>query len=285
MMKSLLEYLRVLLKEINGIELANVFRFKSFKCGDDFGPHRHKRIEINFIQKGACTMIFGKESVTFKENEMMIIFPFAEHSFIPHKEGVSLMQLEFMPDLFYAIAEKEEHDLSFLKEMLSENNERKYIKIINNIRLIRSVQRIIDELIDQKEFYDLLVLIYYTELLILVSRQMKHQLLPLKDGPLPQALTIIQSSFTRNISLKEIASRCGVSERYMRKLFSTQIHAPFTEYIHELRINKAKELFHHTNHSVKEVAYMCGFNSVIYFNRIFKQYTGISPGNYQSLKK
>ncbi len=279
-MKSLLEHLQILLKEFKDVELANVFRFISFEPGEDFGPHRHKRIEINFIQKGSCTMLFGEESVTFKENEMMIIFPLIEHTFIPHQEGVSLMQLEFMPDLFYLVAENEEQNLSFYKEIFAENNDRKYIKIINNIRLIRAVQRIIDELIDKKESYNLLVLIYYAEILILISRQMLRPQIPLKDGPLHQALGIIQSSFIQDLSLKNIADQCNVSERYLRKLFSTQLHTSFTDYMNELRINKAKELLHHTTQSVKEVTYLCGFNSVEYFSRVFKQYTGMSPGNY-----
>ncbi len=280
-MKSLLEYLQSLLVEFKDIELANVFRFKSFEFGEDFGPHRHKRLEINFIQKGACTMHFGGERVTFKENEMMIIFPLVEHRFIPHQEGVSLMQLEFMPDLFYLIAEEEGHNLSFYKEIFSKTGDRKYMKIINNVRLIRAVQRIIDELIDEKEAYNLLVLIYYTELLILVSRQMLCPLLSHKSKPLFQALEIIQSSFTQGISLAGIAEECGVSERYLRKLFSSRLHVSYTEYVNELRINKAKELLHNTKQSVKEVAYVCGFNSVEYFGRVFKQYTGTSPGNYQ----
>lgn len=281
-MKPLFEYLHTLLDEIKDIELAKVSRFISFKYGEDFGPHRHQRIEINFIQKGSCTMIFGEEVVTFSENEMMIIFPLVEHSFVPHQKGVSLMQLEFMPDLFYLITEKEGYDKNFYKKLFSENNNLKHIKIINNIRLIRVVQRIIDELIDEKESYDFLVLLYYAELLILISRLMLDPRIPIKNGPLFQALAIIQASFTRNISMKEVAAQCGISERYLRKLFSSNLHMPYTEYINELRINKAKEILHHTKQSIKETSYLCGFNSVEYFSRVFKQYTGVSPTSFQS---
>ncbi len=283
-MKPLLKYLQLLHAEFKNIELASVFRFKSFERGENFGPHRHQRIEINFIQKGSCTMVFGDESATFQENEMMILLPLVEHTFIPHEKGVSLMQLEFMPDLFYLVAESEGQDLSLYEKIFSDKSGRKYIKIINNIRLIRAVQRIVDELIDEKQSYDLLVLIYYAELLLLISRQMMHPALPIKEGPLPHALAIIQASFTYNISMKDVASQCGVSERYLRKLFSSQLHISYTDYINELRINKAKELLHHTHQSVKEVAYLCGFHSVEYFSRVFKQHTNTSPSNYNLTK-
>lgn len=280
-MKPLLEHIYELLDAYKASELAQIFRFVSFKSGEDYGPHRHRRIEINYVKKGACSMIFDDERMVFKENEMMIIFPFVEHTFIPHENGVTLMQLEFMPDLFYAIVEKEATgNFLFSKELLT--NEKKVVKIINNVRITRAVHRIIDELMQKKEYYDLLVMMYYAELQLLISRYMVHTFFCAHEGPLAQALSIIHHSFNQTISIREIAKECGISERYLRKLFATKVGVSALEYLNNIRINKAKELLTNTDHSIKEIAFLVGFNSTDHFARVFRQFAGTSPRNFQS---
>lgn len=280
-MKPLLEHVYELLSAYKESELAQIFRFVSFKSGEDYGPHRHRRIEINYVKKGACSMIFGDERIVFKENEMMIIFPFVEHTFIPHENGVTLMQLEFMPDLFYAIVEKEATgNFLFSRELLT--NGKKVVKIINNVRITRAVHRIIDELMHKKEYYDLLVVMYYAELQLLISRYMVHTFFGTHEGPLSKALSIIHQSFNQNVSISDIAKEGGISERYLRKLFSTKMGVSALEYLNSIKINKAKELLTNTDHSVKEVAFQVGFNSTDHFARVFKQFVGTSPRRFQS---
>ena len=53
--------------------LADVFRFVSFRPFETFGPHKHLRIEINYVKKGNCILHLENESISFSENEMMVI--------------------------------------------------------------------------------------------------------------------------------------------------------------------------------------------------------------------
>ena len=80
--------------------LADVFRFISFYPSETYGPHKHLRIEINYVKKGYCIFHLDNESVTFKEGEIMVITSDVNHLFEAGSEGTTLMQLEFLPEIF-----------------------------------------------------------------------------------------------------------------------------------------------------------------------------------------
>ena len=77
-----------------------MFRFISFYPSETYGPHKHLRIEINYVKKGYCILHLDNESVTFKEGEIMVITSDVNHLFEAGSEGTTLMQLEFLPEIF-----------------------------------------------------------------------------------------------------------------------------------------------------------------------------------------
>ena len=52
------------------------------------------------------------------------------------------------------------------------------------------------------------------------------------------------------------------------------------KFVNRVRIEKAKRLLIASNSSVSKVAEDCGFKSLHYFSRAFKQEEGISPSEY-----
>ena len=85
----------------------------------------------------------------------------------------------------------------------------------------------------------------------------------------------IYSLIFRNIN--KVAEEVGISERYLRNLFSQYLNLSPLDYLNQIRINKAVELLRNTEMSIKEVCFQCGFQSPQYFSRIFKQQMGVSP--------
>jgi transcriptional regulator GlxA family with amidase domain len=56
---------------------------------------------------------------------------------------------------------------------------------------------------------------------------------------------------------------------------------PFTDYILELRINKAKELLRNTNMDILDISSAVGFENQSYFTKIFRTHTGLTPRQYR----
>ena len=83
-----------------------------------------------------------------------------------------------------------------------------------------------------------------------------------------------------DLSIKEIADKSCMSEVYFRKLFKEEYGTSPQKYIIDLRIQNAIGLISTGYYSLKEVAYMSGYNDYKYFSVEFKKIVGVSPSEY-----
>ena len=100
------EALKELVELLKQKRLADVFRFVPFAAGESYGPHSHLRIELNYVKKGSCRILLEEETVSFQEGDLMLIPSHVSHKFEAGKKGCTLMQLEFLPDIFWQVASK-----------------------------------------------------------------------------------------------------------------------------------------------------------------------------------
>lgn len=271
---SLWRMLRDIAGSLRAHRLADVFRSISFAPKERYGPHSHQRIEINYVRKGRCILYLDHESVNFKEGEMMIITSGVNHMFEAGSKGTTLLQLEFLPDIF---SDARLHtDGSSPAALFTGNN--RVFKIVNNTRIMQAVQRIVSELNSRKPHYEYLVVMYYAELLLLVYRYIDETSIASEgNATLGRAIRLMRAGYSQPLSISGLAAELGCSDRYLRHLFQRYLNITPVEYLNQVRINKAIELFRNTQLSVKEVAYECGFRSPQYFSRKFKEQTGSSP--------
>ena len=83
-----------------------------------------------------------------------------------------------------------------------------------------------------------------------------------------------------DLSIKEIAEQSFMSEVYFRKLFKEEYGISPQKYIIDLRIQNAIGLISTGYYSLKEVAYISGYNDYKYFSVEFKKAVGVSPSEY-----
>ena len=237
-----------------------------------------KRLDRNYVKKGNCILHLQNESISFKENEMMIICSNVEHLFEAGSEETTLMQLEFLPEIFLRFNPPSRPEQGDLAPVTIFSEENRLIKIVNNVRIMRAVQRIVNELNQKSKYYQYLVVMYYAELLILIYRYLDEVYLPIgTNESLRKAISYIRLNYQMNITAGDIATYTNVGERYLRKLFSQYLNLSPVDYLNQIRLNKAIELLRNTEMSIKEVCFACGFQSPQYFSRLFKQQMGITP--------
>jgi len=99
---------------------------------------------------------------------------------------------------------------------------------------------------------------------------------------LRKAENFIMENFTRKISLKEISSVAGLSPPYFSTIFKDEMGENLSKYLNRLRVEKASRLLLETEMSLSEIAACCCFEDQSWFSKIFKAYTGISPGKYRN---
>jgi AraC-like DNA-binding protein len=86
----------------------------------------------------------------------------------------------------------------------------------------------------------------------------------------------VEENYQRRIPISEAARMVSLTEaafcRYIRRLTGLT----FTQLLNQYRVNQAQKLLL-TNHTVTEAADATGFESLSYFNKIFRRITGENP--------
>lgn len=91
---------------------------------------------------------------------------------------------------------------------------------------------------------------------------------------------ILKNYRSVDLSIEEIAKQSFMSEVYFRKLFKKEYGISPQKYIINLRIQNAVGLISTGYYSLKEIAYMSGYNDYKYFSAEFKKLKGVSPSQY-----
>ncbi|GGH30459.1 hypothetical protein GCM10008013_33600 [Paenibacillus segetis] len=102
----------------------------------------------------------------------------------------------------------------------------------------------------------------------------------LESSTASQIFIYIHKNFDKDISLTDIADEFNLSESYVSKLLKNSLDINFKQYVNTLKVKRAKELLNQKDYKVHEVAAIVGCNNTNSFIRIFKQYIGVSPGEY-----
>ena len=92
----------------------------------------------------------------------------------------------------------------------------------------------------------------------------------------------ISNHFNSNISLLTVADAFHLNPSYLSRIFKNSAGIRIGDYIMHVRMEKAKQLLAGKAHNVGEVAVLVGYNNAAYFSRIFKDYTGVTPLQYQN---
>lgn len=98
-----------------------------------------------------------------------------------------------------------------------------------------------------------------------------------------RAKVIMVENINKDIDIKGIATKLGISYSLFRKAFKEYTGYAPAQYIQELKLRKAKELLAETNYTVKEISYELNFSSYEYFLSFFKKRVGHTPMEYRNL--
>lgn len=88
----------------------------------------------------------------------------------------------------------------------------------------------------------------------------------------------LESHFTLDFSIEELAKLCALSPTSFRRLFFECKGMSPVDYRNSLRIRQAVALLKTGRYTVGEAAEQVGIGDITYFGKLFKRYTGMSPG-------
>lgn len=91
----------------------------------------------------------------------------------------------------------------------------------------------------------------------------------------------IDSHYDQNPTVVELSEMAGMDVKRFAYLFGKVMGECPKKYITMVKINRARELLIHDTISVTEISTMIGIEDPLYFSRLFKKYTDMSPSSFR----
>lgn len=90
----------------------------------------------------------------------------------------------------------------------------------------------------------------------------------------------IDNNYHRKIELDEIAGTCFMTKEAFCRYFKKMTTYTFIEFLNRYRVSQSKRYLM-AGESVSEASYQSGFQSLSYYNRIFKKVTNENPSKFR----
>ena len=92
-----------------------------------------------------------------------------------------------------------------------------------------------------------------------------------------QIICYIMEHYNEHLTTSQMAEVCDFSESHFMKFFKSTIGITFTECVNSYRLSRASRLLLSDNMPIADIARLCGFDNISYFNRLFKRKYKITP--------
>lgn len=171
--------------------------------------------------------------------------------------------------------------------------EEKALQLINKVFVINQKEREIlveiNRITKSGNFDDINKMVTLVQLLVcaLLSPQDKnHQQVQTSmsqrynDEFLSEIVLYIQENIYEPITVDDLCKKFALSRSSIQILFKENLDVLPKQYISDLKFAKAKQMMKDSTYSISQVAKLCGFSSIHYFSRKFKEKYGVTPSSY-----
>lgn len=250
-----------------GIKIKRVRGFR------EFVPMFHAHMEIVYVLSGEIRMTVDGKNYFLKAGQLGTVFPYQAHSFedAPTAEVIIIL---FSPET----AEGFGKGLFSVKPLSPQVEAGK--------EMGRLVERMAELSKPKNAIEEKTVRLYLGTLLgeILMTTGWQKQ----ENGEwntMKQILVYCAEAFREDITVRQTAKACFVSESYVTKIFTRKLQVPFRTYINHLRVAEAEHLLLDTDMKIINVMHSCGFKNQSSFNRVFLAETGETPMEFRKKYK
>jgi transcriptional regulator GlxA family with amidase domain len=101
------------------------------------------------------------------------------------------------------------------------------------------------------------------------------------DAVVADAQQWLSVHFSVASPVEEMVRRSGLAERTFKRRFTEATGFSPIEYVQRLRIEDAKRRLERTDISADEISWRVGYEDAAFFRRLFKRFTGMTPGAYR----
>ena len=127
-----------------------------------------------------------------------------------------------------------------------------------------------------------------TLLLIFQQLATSDEVMPLHGQPVTNAYNLkeqqrlrrvyqfVEENYPRKIDIDEVVTLSNLTTSAFCHYFKRMTRMTFTQFVNQFRVNQAQKLLL-LDQNVTEACFACGFESLSYFNKVFRRVTGENP--------
>jgi AraC-like DNA-binding protein len=253
--------------------------------------HRHKEIQITWVISGEGTLIAGTNMRPFQSGDLFILGANQPHLF------------KSDPSYFVPGNKKSIHSLNiffsntgFIAQLLSLPEMRNINKFVNSTSFgmqasEKDAATLSEHFLKIRNSSGGFKIAYFIELLQIManlkrwkylSTESFHHAITESEGlRMNDVYQYTIQHYTEDISLEKIAAHVYLTPHSFCRYFKKHTGKTYVHFLNEVRINEACKRFMDMNFdSISTVAYQCGFNNVVSFNRVFKSIIGKNPSEF-----
>lgn len=253
--------------------------------------HYHPEHQITCIVKGEGTCFIGNHVERFGPGDVYLIGKNVPHVFKSDKAyyegfpgmtsfGTSIfLKDEAFGQQFFEIPEmahiKRLLDMASMGVKPAENDRDNAARLISSSRDMNGFQRfqILMEILDLMANSDNLKVLSSVRY-DAPSRDADHERINV-------VFNYLSGNFTSDISLDQISTIASMTPNAFCRYFKNRTGKTFSNFLNEIRVEYAGRLISGSHDSFGSIALESGFNNISYFNRKFKQVTGLTPLMYR----
>ena len=255
------------------INSSGVYRVISRPSMSTLRPKGRADYQLIYIASGSAWFTIGQEKVEVGEGNLVLPRPFVRQEYVYYGKD--------KPEAFWVHFTGSRAE-SLLEEAGFAQNQILYAGVFSEYRdlffqMIRELQ------VFRPAYEDLLPLLL-EQLLLLVRR---HRM----EGPgerhriqkeMEKAIHYFNENYYRDIKIEDYARQQHMSTCWFIRSFKQYMNVPPLKYLTSVRIRRARELLETTDYTVSEIGALVGYENPLYFSRIFKKQTGVSPAGYRN---
>ena len=255
---------------------------------DETDYHSHEFVEIAYVASGIGFHDINGTRFDVKKGDVTLINYDTSHKFAATEHELVIYNCIFAPSYFDAVFSDSRNffDVSnhFLLGNFYEQDFESYIHVTadnnENAHILNIFERLLKEYENKQIGYKEIMRGYMIELLIIIFRLASRTKVN-KSQELLDSLEYINSHFTFDIKLNDLATMVNTSTTHYCRLFKSLTGTTVTRYIQSLRIEEACHLLNSTDKNVVEIANSVGYSDIKHFYSVFKKITSKLPKDFR----
>ncbi len=153
-------------------------------------------------------------------------------------------------------------------------------------KILKIVSELTEEYNEKKYGYIEYIRCLVVEMLILTMRKIgKNNKQSGKSDVVIEITEYIKNHYMNKIRLSDIAKRYNYSLSHISRKFSQEMGMSFAEYLQRTRIEQSCHMLENSDKKINEIASLCGYDNIKFFNKVFKSTLKITPREFKNLYK